>query len=218
MVLLTGCRSTSKAARHFDPRTPAAGAATSFSSVQITNAFPAELLGAPTDPFTLGPGDRLEIEIFGDPNSRSTVTVGPDGKIYFNLLPGLDVWGLTLTETKQLLERELVSFVTAPQVGLTLRSIDSKHIWLLGRVQNAGVYPIAAPMTLLETISLAGGTASAPGTGDEFADLRKSFIVRQGQLLPIDFQRLLREGDMSQNIYVRADDFIYFPSMLFYIL
>ena len=38
--------------------------------------------------------------------------------------------------------------------------------------------------------------------------------MRQGQFLPVDFYRLLREGDTSQNIYLQPDDFVYVPSAL----
>ncbi len=44
--------------------------------------------------------------------------------------------------------------------------------------------------------------------------MRHSFVVRQGQLLPVDFDRLLRGGDLSQNIPLQPDDFIYVPSTL----
>jgi polysaccharide export outer membrane protein len=46
--------------------------------------------------------------------------------------------------------------------------------------------------------------------------LRHSFVQRGGQFLPVDFQKLLAEGDMSQNIYLQPDDFIYLPSTLFH--
>jgi protein involved in polysaccharide export with SLBB domain len=83
------------------------------------------------------------------------------------------------------------------------------------------------PMTLLEAISRAGGPATpsplaalagAAGAGlgstmEEAADLRRSFVMRQGQMLPVDFQRLLREGDLSQNIHLLADDFVYLPTL-----
>ena len=73
---------------------------------------------------------------------------------------------------------------------------------------------MAAPMTLLEAISVAGGTltSSESGTTEDLADLPNSFVVRNGERLPVSFDRLLREGDMSQNIYLQPDDFIYFPS------
>jgi protein involved in polysaccharide export with SLBB domain len=40
-------------------------------------------------------------------------------------------------------------------------------------------------------------------------DLPNSFVLRQGQLLKVDFYRLLRRGDMSQNIYLQSDDLVY---------
>jgi protein involved in polysaccharide export with SLBB domain len=85
---------------------------------------------------------------------------------------------------------------------------------VLGRVAKPGIYPIPAPMTLLETISLAGGTMTSSGSGttEDLADLRNSFVLRNGERLPVNFQRLLQQGDMTQNIYVEPDDFIFIPS------
>jgi protein involved in polysaccharide export with SLBB domain len=147
--------------------------------------------------------------------------VAPDGKLYFNLLPGIDVWGLTIAQTKATIERELAKFIRdQPQVSLVLREIASKHVWVLGHVQAPGIYPLSAPTTLLEAISLAGGTLNlssfrqqdVSGITDDLADLRRSFVLRQGRMLPIDFQRLLRQGDLSQNIYLQPDDFVYLPA------
>ncbi len=195
-----------------------------------TNALPiavgptnAPVVTAPATPFTLGPGDKVEIELIGDPTSRTIVTVGPDGKIYYYLLPGLDVWGLTLGQTRDLLRREMGKFMTAadlvPEVSITLRGVESKRIWMLGRLHNAGIYPVTSPVTLLESISMAGGLLSSttPGTGgsDEIADLRRSFVIRHGEIMPVDFQRLIREGDMSQNIYLQPEDFVYIPSAVY---
>jgi protein involved in polysaccharide export with SLBB domain len=55
-------------------------------------------------------------------------------------------------------------------------------------------------------------SSSRGGAADEAADLGRSFIIRQGRMLPVNFERLLREGDMSQNVYLQPDDFIYLPS------
>lgn len=60
-------------------------------------------------------------------------------------------------------------------------------------------------MTFTGTKDVTGGPL-----GEDLADLRHSFIVRHGQFLPVDFDRLLNKGDLSQNIYLEPDDFIYF--------
>jgi len=97
-----------------------------------------------------------------------------------------------------------------------LRAVGSKYVWLLGRLNRPGVYPLAAPTTLLESIAAAGGTARSLSqvASEELADLRHSFVVRQGQFIPVDFQRLLRDGDTAQNIYLQPDDFVYVASVL----
>jgi polysaccharide export outer membrane protein len=186
----------------------------------LTNQLNPELLQAPTNFFTLGPGDKLDIMILGETNSETTTVVGPDGKIYFNLLPGIDVWGLTLGQTRQMLEQELSHYLRGqPQVNVTLRGVESKHVWLLGRFQQPGVYSLAEPTTLLEAIAAAGGSQSFAGQrqiseggplGEDLADLRRSFLVRNGRMVPVDFHALLDKGDLSQNIYLQPDDFVYF--------
>jgi protein involved in polysaccharide export with SLBB domain len=71
-------------------------------------------------------------------------------------------------------------------------------------------------MTLLESLAVAGGTARSPSQTVtlDLADLRHSFVMRRGQFLPVNFCRLLREGDMTQNIYLQPDDFVYVRSAL----
>ena len=188
--------------------------------ISVTNTLDPTLLHAPTNLFTLGPGDRLDVELVDDTNSLTTTLVGPDGKIYFSLLPGVDVWGLTLGQTREVLQHELSRYVRGqPQVNVSLRDVQSKHVWMLGRFQQPGVYNMAAPTTLLEAIAAAGGSQSFAGQrqiseggplGEDLADLRHSFIVRDNKMLPVNFEHLLEKGDLSQNIYLQPDDFIYF--------
>lgn len=186
----------------------------------VTNELDPNLLHSPTNLFTLGPGDKLEIELVDETNSASTTVVGPDGKIYFSLLSGIDVWGLTLGQARQLIQDDLTRYVRGqPQVNVTLRDVQSKHVWLLGRFQAPGIYNMAAPTTLLEAVAAAGGSQSFAGQrqiseggplGEDLADLQHSFIVRDNKMLPVDFYALLDKGDLSQNIYLQPDDFIYF--------
>jgi polysaccharide biosynthesis/export protein len=213
LALLIGCRSPSG---KFESRDSMAALTTNLAGVTLTNQLTPDLLRPMDNVFTLGPGDAVDIEIMGNPTSRALTLVGPDGKIYFSLLSGLDVWGLTLAQTRNLLEKELAKYFTAPHVSVTLRTVGSKYIWVLGRLNRPGIYPLAGPTTLLEALALAGGTARSTSliSTEELADLRHSFVVRQGQFIPVDFHRLLREGDASQNIYLQPDDFVYVPSAL----
>lgn len=213
---------------HYPPP-PRVVDATPFDPEPATARAPLDpaLLNPPPQPFTLGPGDQLEIELLDDPASRTTTTVGPDGKIYFYLVPGLDVWGLTLDQARLKLEQGMEQYFRERRpVSVALRSSQSERIWLLGRVNRPGVYPLAGSVSLLEALALADGPASSSPTAamspalgvdigqavDDSANLRRAFVMRDGQRLPVDLDRLLNEGDLSQNIRLRGGDFVFIPS------
>lgn len=219
-LLLAGC---SGPARQTEPIRATVASVEDRPRGQI----PAEWLQPPSEPFTLGPGDRVEISVAGEPESEVVTVVGPDGKLYYQMLPGLDVWGLTLSEARQAIEGRLSEFYQDdPTVNIGLMEVGSKRVWMLGRLSSPGVYPLVGPMTLLDAIAQAGGpapsqtsaTLSNGGTATfsngnlDAGDLSQAFVVREGKPLPVDLGKLLNEGDLSQNIYLQPDDLVYLPS------
>lgn len=207
----------------FDPRAKAKdtdkikaeSSANEFTAIGRDPIQP-EWLRPPTREYTLGPGDRLDIEIMGEQDTHSSTVVTPDGKIYYSLVPGLDVQGRTLKQVQADLESKLTGLYRHPQVTLTLTEVNSERIWVLGRLYNPGIFPLKRPLRVLDAISLAGGLFASrfTGTTEELADLRHSFLKRHGKLMPVDFQKLIRDGDLQQNVYLEPDDYIYLPSSL----
>ena len=197
----------------FDPRQPPARG---FHDLGETNSIEPVWLKPPTNEFRLGPGDHLEVDLIGSGQGSQPALVGPDGKIYFDLLPGLQVWGLTTAQTGALLERELAKFYKNPRVSVTLREVRSSRVWVLGRLNTPGIYPLETPMTIIDAVTRAGGLYSAQftGTTEELADLQHSFLLRHGRFLPVNFKKLIHEGDMAQNVYLEPDDFIFLPSAM----
>ena len=227
-LALTGCQSY-KLRKNPPPSLTTMPATFVPESVADLPPLDPTLLHRPTAEYRLGPGDVLDIEIIGDLGSRTRTVVGPDGKVYFHMLPGIDVWGMTLGQARAGLVQEMRRFVREdPPISLSLASAASQKIWLLGRLNKPGVYSLGGPMTLIEAVALAGGPAPATsiatqgggsmsmasrgGASDEAADLRRAFVIRDGKHVRIDFERLLRHGDLSHNIYLQPDDFVYLPS------
>lgn len=99
-------------------------------------------------------------------------------------------------------------------LNVSLIEVRSRRYWMLGRIFKPGIYPLSQPTTLLEAIAMAGGlfTARFSGTTEELADLSNSVVLRDGKILPVDFTALMQDGDRSQDIYLRHDDFAYLPS------
>jgi protein involved in polysaccharide export with SLBB domain len=90
----------------------------------------------------------------------------------------------------------------------------SKKYYMLGKIAQRGAFPLDRPMTLIEAVARARGLETglaADRSLVELADMEHAFIARQGRHLPVDFQKLFGEGDLSQNVALEPDDYIYFP-------
>lgn len=185
-----------------------------FTNVKIKRSPDNKLLKPPAESYILGPGDVIEIEIAEVGGTLSRTFVMPDGMVYYNLAGGVRAEGLTTSEFSKRLQESLKRDYTNPLVNVSLVEVRSRRYWILGRVFKPGLYPLRQPTTLLEAISEAGGlfTSRFSGTTEELADLGNSVVIRNGQVLPVNFEKLVRSGDTSQNIYLHHNDYIYLPS------
>jgi len=185
-----------------------------FTNVKIKRSLDRRLLQAPTETYILGPGDILEIEIAEVPGSLASTFVMPDGMVYYNLAGGVRAEGLTQADFAKQLTAALKRDYTSPLVNVSLVEVRSRRYWILGQVLKPGIFPLRQPTTLLEAVAQAGGLAMSglSGTSVEIADLASSVVIRDGDVLPVNFEKLIKGGDTSQNIFLRHNDFIYLPS------
>ena len=141
----------------------------------------------------------------------------PDGMLYYDVAKGINVKGKTISEISTLLSKSLKNDYVDPVVTVNVAKAESQRFWMLGQVQKPGTYPITKPTTLISALSDGGGLLSSPeGTevnNPDAADLERSILIRNGSLIPVNFESLVREGDMSQNVYVRGGDYIFVPSL-----
>src|SRR5207302_25098 len=149
---------------------------------------------------TLGPGDILNISLLENVDSMHlNVPVGPDGRITFLQAHDIMASGLTIDELRDKFNGTLGKFYTDPHTVITPVAFHSKRYIVLGAVTATGAYPLDGPVTIIEAIARAGGL----GTGVfeqrsvELADLQRSYLVRNGQRMPVDFERLFQHGDLS---------------------
>jgi len=185
-----------------------------FSNVKIKRSLDSKLLLAPNETYILGPGDILTIEIAEVPNTLATTFVMPDGMVYYNLADGVRAEGLSQADFAKQLTAALKRDYANPLVNVSLVEVRSRRYWMLGQVTSPGIYPLRQPTTLLQAIAHAGGLAVSGqgGTSVEIADLGSSVVIRDGNVLPVNFEKLMKDGDISQNIFLRHNDYIYVPS------
>lgn len=119
------------------------------------------------------------------------------------LLPGLkpiSVIGLNLLQARAIIQDEFCKEINECEVFITYRARPSHKVEIFGEAALSS-YPVDGKVRLFELLS---AVKISPN-----ANLYKSYILRNGQKLDVDLHRLLNEGDMTQNIVMKADDKIY---------
>jgi protein involved in polysaccharide export with SLBB domain len=164
---------------------------------------------------TLGPGDTLNFALFDKPDSaKRDVPIGPDGRVTFLQAEDIVATGLTIDELRAAFDKELGKFYNSPRTIITPGLYNSKKYYMLGAVTRKGVFTLNRPTSMIEAIAQAGGleTGLFDQNTVELADLSHSFMIRSGQRYPVDFEQLFQRGDLSQNIALEPDDYIFFAS------
>ncbi|HKB56177.1 MAG TPA: polysaccharide biosynthesis/export family protein, partial [Lacunisphaera sp.] len=163
---------------------------------------------------TLGPGDVLRLGLYGEPTLfQPGVAVQPDGRLSFLEARDVPVAGLTVDEARAKLDEELAKYRRAPRTMVTPLEFHSKKYFMLGKVAQKGVFTLDRPLTVVEAVARAKGfeTGLSGRNVVELADLSRSFLMRRGRQVPVDFAQLFTAGDLAQNIAVEPDDYFYFP-------
>ena len=165
--------------------------------------------------YTLGPGDLLSFALYGRPEFlRNDVAVQPDGNISYLQAAGIRAEGLTIGELRAKFEEVLGQYYRRPRVIITPSEMRSKKYFVVGKVVNNGAFSMERPITVMEAISRAQGmeTGIVEEKTVELADLAHSFLVRKGQRVPVDFEKLFLHGDMTQNVELEPDDYLHIAS------
>ena len=162
---------------------------------------------------TLGPGDVLNISMLDQPESeRNGIIVSPDGHLNYLGAQNVLATGLTVDELRSRLDTELSKYYSSPRSIVIPVTYRSKKYFMLGAVATKGVFDLARPTSLIEAVAQAGGleTGILDRSPTELADLAHSFLVRNGKRIPVDFEKLFLNGDLSQNIQIEPNDYLFF--------
>ena len=167
--------------------------------------------------FQLGKGDVLSISVYDEPDlTLESVPVRPDGMIAFPLIGDVQVAGRSVEAITAEIRERLLQFVLEPRVSVVVREFNSLDYTLYGEVVNPGVFPLTTEVSITGAIAKAGGLTKGQfrASSVELADLTHAFLARNGQVMPVDFVRLIRHGDMRFDIALQPGDYIHIPSGL----
>lgn len=187
--------------------------------IETRDLEPDDFVPAPINPGTykLEVGDVFQISVYGEQDTTvEKVAVANDGNLYYLILKPIPAEGHTIKEVSEELESRLKDLYVAPRVSITPVFVSGLNWKILGRVNRPGMYPLTIPTTLRGAIAKAGGLVIETLTYESedertrlSADLSRSFIIRDGKKLNIDFEKVLFTPTSDQNVYLRPNDYIY---------
>jgi polysaccharide export outer membrane protein len=156
--------------------------------------------------YRLGPGDKLRVEVYREPQLSQSLQVRPDGKITLPLVGDVAATGRTASEVRDALTTSFKEYVTNPVVTVIVVEATAAQIFVMGEVTNPGAQVMQGPLTALQALAQAGGFR-------EFADTGEIRILRRGNTgtLTIDFNYKDAIRGRIEPVYLQPGDTIVVP-------
>jgi polysaccharide biosynthesis/export protein len=160
--------------------------------------------------YTLGPGDRVRVDVFNVPEYSGEYPVLVDGTLNLPIIGAVPVTGRTLFEASKILEQAYRGYVRTPNVTVGLLIPRPIQVAIAGEVNRAGSYTIPLTETrkyptLSQAVQLAGGVSQT-------SNLRRVRLQRGNRIGYFDLLAVLQNADVSQDITLRDGDTIFVPT------
>lgn len=153
--------------------------------------------------YVIGDGDTLDVSVWGEKELSNQVIVRPDGKITLPAVGDITASGNTAEQLTDIIAKKLNVYVKKPVVSVAVRQVTNNKIYVFGGGVPSGVHTLPGRSTLLQFLCRLGDMSHA--------DLQRSYIVRKGKDLDVDFYGLFVGGDLSKDIMLEPDDTIFIP-------
>lgn len=161
--------------------------------------------------YVIGVSDHLSITVWKTPDLSRDAIVRPDGTITLPLIGDLAANGLTPSQLREEITRQLARFVRdeGTVVTVAVTAVNSYSFTVSGSVERPGVYGSQKYVTVLEAIQLAGGP-------NRFASARETKLLRRDRegkvrVIPIDYPAVLAGAQPEANLALLAGDQLYVP-------
>jgi polysaccharide biosynthesis/export protein len=155
--------------------------------------------------YVVGPGDTLDIQLYGNEPASYKLTVQRDGVINFPKLGPLLVSGMSFDAARQLIETHVTKELIGSRVSVTMGDLRSIRVFVLGEANKPGSYTVSGLSTMTNALFVSGGVK-------KIGSLRNIQLKRNGQLITtLDLYDLLLHGDTSHDRQLMPGDVIFIP-------
>ena len=161
-----------------------------------------------TPEYQLQPGDVLEVSVWKESDLQKEVLIRPDGGFSFPLAGDVDTRGKSVENVRTILADRLQKYVPSPVVTVAVKAAGGSRIYVLGRVNRAGDFPLNSALDVMQAISLAGGTTPYAAVNDIVILRRQN--GRQ-QAFGFRYSDVAHGRNLGQNIQLESGDTVVVP-------
>lgn len=109
-----------------------------------------------SEEYSLGPGDKITIQVFGEPDLSVETLVGDSGTVSYPFLGEIKVKGKSVLQIEDDITQRLKgNYLIDPEVTVSI--VSYRQFYVNGHIKRPGGYPFQPRMTVRKAISLAGG-------------------------------------------------------------
>lgn len=155
--------------------------------------------------YVIGPGDAVNIQLFGSQNAEYFLTVSREGTINFPEIGPVSVSGLSFGEMRDTLNQRVTEQMIGVRASITLGELRSIRVFVLGDVERPGSYSVSGLATMTNALYVSGGVKP-------IGSLRSVELRRDGSTVStLDLYDLLLRGDTRGDARLQAGDAIFVP-------
>jgi polysaccharide export outer membrane protein len=169
----------------------------------------------PSSEYIIGPGDRLNIFVWRNPELSIAVEVRPDGRLSIPLVEDVVAIGKTTTQLARELEQRLSKYIKEPVVTVIAQGFVgpfNEQVRVIGEAAQPRALPYRTDMTVLDAMIEVGGLT-------RYAAGNHAVVIRTAggrqQTYAVHLDDLIKDGDVSSNVALQPGDILIIPQRLF---
>ncbi|MCS7028545.1 MAG: SLBB domain-containing protein [Bacteroidia bacterium] len=161
----------------------------------------------PPDDYVVGPGDEINVVVWGDSEANDNHKVALDGTIFPEKVGRLVVNGMKFKTMREFVKSQYRKIYASPNTNIevSISKVRSIRVNIVGEVMQPGAYTISALSTAFNAIYASGGPNS-------IGSLRTIYVKRNGKTIDtLDIYQYLLNADFGKQIYLQHNDIIQVP-------
>ena len=152
--------------------------------------------------YTLGPGDVVNVDVWGASQENVSETISPDGTITIEGIGVIQLGGLSVSQAKSRLRQVLGPRYQGSKIDLTVGQTRTITVSVMGEVKMPGTFTLSAFATVYNALYMAGGP-------NEIGTLRNVKVYRKGKLISnVDVYDFLLNGKLTGDVRLQDNDVI----------